>query len=196
MNTFQEINRKRANLFWHIVDIYSGLISMFGILYEKNVGKEYQKEIECFKISKSKKILHIGCGAYPISAIILGKIYSSKIVAIDKNQFAVNLAQKVVQKKNLSDKIKVLKANGADFDVNGFDTIIISSCSIPKNVILNNVFRNAKSKCKIIIRELPVEEHDFKPFLQTYKKIQKNGEIDCQVFPGLKWNSFCFIKNN
>lgn len=193
MNSFQEINRKRANFFWHLVDIFSGMISVVGTFYEQYIGKEYERENKQFELHKNQSILHIGCGAYPITAIILEKYISGPIVAIDKNPLVVAIAQNIIKKKKLQDKILIKQGDGSEFDVTKFDTIIISSCSIPKEKVLENVFNNAKHSSRIIVRELFSEIQTFNNLIKSYNCINRNGEIDCRVFPRLHWRSYCFI---
>ena len=194
MNILDDINRNKANIFWHVIDIVSGLISIFGIYYESYIGKEYEKEKKKFNIKNDQSILHIGCGAYPITAIIFSKYTNKKIVAIDKNPFVVKLAHKVIKKKKLQSKIKIEHGDGSVYDISSFDTIIVSSCSIPKDKVISNVITKSKPNCTIIIRELFSEAIQFKKMIKTYEYIKKNGEIDCNVFPNLHWISFCFRK--
>jgi precorrin-6B methylase 2 len=193
MNSFQEINRRRGNFFWHLVDIFSGTSSIVGTFYEHYIGKEYERENKQFNLHKNQSFLHIGCGAYPITAIILEKYVSGPIVAIDKNPFVVAIAQNIIKKKKLQDKILIKQGDGSEYNVSNFDTIIISSCSIPKEKIVDNVFNNAKPSSTIIVRELFSEIQTFKNLIQSYNCINQNGEIDCRVFPKLHWRSYCFI---
>jgi precorrin-6B methylase 2 len=195
MTLFEDMNRNKANIFWHLIDIFSGLISVIGLLYESHIGKEYEKEKNTFHLKNNQSILHIGCGAYPITAIIFSKYTNKKIVAIDKNPFVVRIANAVVKKKHLEDKIIIEHGEGSNYKIGNFDIIIVSSCSIPKEKVIENVVTNAKKPSTIIIRELFSEITHFKQILQSYSQVKKNGEIDCHVFPNLHWISFCFSKN-
>jgi predicted RNA methylase len=194
MNLFDDINRNKANLFWHIIDIFSGLLSVFGIFYESYIGKEYEKEKKAFNIKNNQSILHIGCGAYPITAIILSKYTNKKIVAIDKNPFVVRVANNVIKKKKFHTKIRVEHGDGSVYNISDYDIIIISSCTIPKEKVIEHVITNAKSNSTIIIRELFSEVAHLKDTIQLFDGIRKNGEIDSHVFPNLHWRSLCFRK--
>ena len=52
-------------------------------------------------LTKNDKILHIGCGAYPLTAITIAEQIGAKIVGIDKKFKNVRRAEIIVNKKNL-----------------------------------------------------------------------------------------------
>jgi len=195
MSVFQEINRKKANLFWHIIDIVSSNSRFFGELYQKYIGVHYLKEARRFDFSNSSKILHIGSGAYPITAIILASYFNSHVVTIDKNPFVLQIAKKVIKKTHLNDRVSVSNGNGLHVDLSNFDVIIISSCSVPKENILRHIFTTANDGCKIIVRELPLELDELKQFLTKFEEITQLDEIICCAGPNLCWNSLLLQKN-
>ena len=114
-----------------------------------------------FNLKNAENILHIGCGAFPISAMILHEVNGGKIVGIDSNSKFVNLARKVINNKNLSDRIEIKHGNGMSFPLNDFDTIIISSCSNPKIKILEHVFKTAIPQITVAITILSVFSFSF-----------------------------------
>jgi len=186
---------KYSNLFWKIVDILSCKSKTVANINDKFVAKEYANEIEVFDICKSKKILHIGCGSYPITSMTLSSIDGSKIVGIDISQEAVDRAKKLVSKRKLDDRIKIDYGDGSSYPLDGFDAIIVSSCSIPKYKILEHLFENAPSKCKIIVREQYGPNSLVSDYIKLYKdKIGVLNKIDNNAFPTSKWESFCLVK--
>jgi precorrin-6B methylase 2 len=190
------IHKIKLNYFWYLVDFLSFFFNRFGLIYEKIIGIEYEKEIKKFGLSNSKKVLHIGCGAYPITAIILAKTTSADVVSIDKNPMVVKLAQKVIKKKKLQKKVKIDIGNGEEYSVKKYDTIIISSCSSPKNRILNNIFNNTKLNTKIIIREIQKNLDNIKDIINSNKDVKLIEKIKNFSIPNLKWYSFYLIKKN
>jgi len=192
---FNKIKILRSNLFWKVVDISSCRIKKIAQIYEKVVITEYNREIEKFSIYKSKKILHIGCGSYPVTAFILANNNIKKIVGIDKSKFSIKSAKKIISHKGLDKQIIVKCGDGSSFPLKGFDTIIISSCSIPKWQILENIFNNAPSNCKIIAREQPGPSRVVTECIKEYRdKINFVNKIDNKAFPTSKWESYCVIK--
>jgi len=184
-----------SNLFWKIVDILSCKIRKIAKIYDKLIITEYMREMEIFEISESKKILHIGCGAYPITTFALSTVNDRKIVGIDKNHAAIKRATKVISDKNLDECVSVKYGDGSNFPLEGFDTIIVSSCSIPKYKILEHLFDNAPSKCKIIVREQPGPGKLVSGYIDLYHdKVNVIKKIDNNAFPTSKWDSYCIIK--
>ena len=194
MSVFQEIDRKKANLFWHIIDIISSIYPFFGDIYQRHIGAHYREEAKNLDFSNIKSILHIGSGAFPITAIVLADLFNGRIVTIDKNPIAVKIAQNVIKKKNLAKRVEVLCGDGLSFDVSHFDVVIISSCSVPKEEILTHVFTKTKDTCTIIVRELSSEIEWLNTFVKQFNMILPSGELSCCAAPNLCWNSLFFQK--
>lgn len=186
---------KKTNLFWKVVDYLSFKLEKLGNLYEKIISKNYVRESKIFDISESKNILHIGCGAYPITTITLAKFNGGNIVGIDKNQKAVEKADYIIRKKGFIDRVKIEKGNGESYPVDKFDAIIVSSCSIPKSKILEHLFKSAKSDCKIIIRESVGPGKLVSTYIDAYDgSISFIKRIHNYTFPTFHWDSFYLLK--
>lgn len=143
-----------SNYIWKFIDLVACKSRIIAEQYERIIGNEYKKEYTTFKILRYNKALHIGCGAYPLTEITLSNLPGEEIVGIDINSKAVESAKNIIQNKKLDKKIKIRHGNGINYSVNGFDIIIISSCSTPKKKILENIFKNANKNCIIIVREI------------------------------------------
>ena len=186
---------KKTNLFWKVVDYLSYKLEKLGNLYEKIISKNYVRESKIFDISESKNILHIGCGAYPITTITLAKFNGGNIVGIDKNQKAVEKADYLIRKKGFIDRVKIEKGSGESYPVDKFDTIIVSSCSTPKSKILENLFNSAKPDCKIIIRESFGPGKLVSSYIDVYDGcISFVNRIHNYTFPTFRWDSFYLLK--
>jgi precorrin-6B methylase 2 len=143
-------------------------------------------------------VLHIGCGAYPLTDIVLAQSCSGALVGIDKNPLAVHRAQEVIQRHRLQNKITVQQGNGTEFPVNDFDLILVSSCSLPKVQILEHLFKNAKHQSTIIVRELSIATPDILHCINTHPDIEIIQQIHHTPFPFyglLGWDTFCLRKN-
>ncbi len=166
----------------------------FAQLYEKSISKEYKRESKMFDISASKNILHIGCGAYPVTAMTLEKMNGKKIVAIDSNPKAIELAKQVINKKKINDKISIENGDGTNYPVKEFDAIIISGCSVPKIQVLKHVINTAKPNSKIIVRELFRTSSLITQIINSYENIELIKKITNTPFPFFRWKSFYLIK--
>ena len=160
-------------------------------IYHKVIGKEYKKEYEKFDILKCNKILHIGCGSYPLTEITLATLCGNGIVGIDKNPNAVELAREIIRKKKLEDKVTINYGNGIDYPVKGFDVIIISSCSTPMENILENVFKKATKNSIIIVRVLDTTIEHIVNFINKHFDIKfvNKQHFKTYFFIPISWNA-------
>ncbi len=185
---------KKSNLLWYIIDILSCKFKRFASKYQETVSTEYKKESKLFNLKNVKNILHIGCGAYPISALVLHEVNGGKIVGIDNNLKFVKLAKDVINKKKLSDRITINHGDGINYPLDDFDTIIISGCSVPKIKILYRILKTAKPNTKIIVRELYCHNKPAEKLINSFKNIEIINKIDNHPCPTAGWESFYLIK--
>lgn len=188
------LSRKLANDFWNCIDHLSCNIPKIASLYDKSISKRYEKESETFGITNESNILHIGCGAYPITAITLAKLNGSKIVGIDNNPKVIEVANQIIHKKDLHGQIIIERGDGTDYPVNQFDTIIISGCSSPKVKILEHIFKTARSQSKIIVREPEINTKSVIDCIDMNKDIIVMNNMRNRPFPLLGWRSFYLMK--
>jgi precorrin-6B methylase 2 len=189
--------KKVSNYFWEIADTWSYKSEKIAQLYNKSIGKEYHKEYENCGVRGNVDILHIGCGAYPLTEIILASCSTGHIVGIDKNPQTVKRAQQMIQKNKLENHILIKHGDGQDYPVNTFDFIIISSCSLPKVKILNHIFQKAKSRSIIIVREVDIATNDILQCIDTQENIILKKQIRHNPFPFFEpigWTTFCLEK--
>ncbi len=185
---------KRSVLFWKYVDYIACKLDKIAKTYENTVGREYKKEIEDFDLKNDKKILHIGCGAYPITAMILAGLENVKIVTIDNSRRSIKCANKVIKKNNLDKKIKVEYGNAIKYPLNGFDTIIISGCSVPKIQVFSHIIKNAKPNSKIIIRDTFLDIESILSKIAPDQEVTIAKKIKNHAFSNSNWTSYCLLK--
>ena len=186
------IIRTTSNYFWIVVDILSKDSKKIAKLYKKSIGEEYKNECKTLNISKGKKVLHIGCGSYPLTEMTLANLSEANIVGIDKNKKAVSRAKKVILKENLQNKIKIEQGNGVTYPVKDFDLIIVSGCALPKKEILNHLFKDSKKNCNIIIRDFEGTSDETLDCINAHKNIVIKKRIyhPSPSYFMLGWNAF------
>lgn len=189
-------NKFISNRFWKLVDIVASKSRTISNKYEMIIGEEYKKEYKQFGILNYIQVLHIGCGAYPLTEITLSSIPGRKIVGIDKNLKAVISAREIIRKKNLEKKVVINHGNGVIYPTNGFDLIIISSCSLPKDKILKNILNNADRKCIIIVREIDSAIDNIFDFIEKNENIRflKKLRFKTRFLMKVFWYSLYLIK--
>jgi len=114
--------------------------------------KMLDNELEAVNISKEDKILHIGCGPIPATAILISNKTKAQVIGIDNNLKSVNQALKCISNQLFSEKIQIIHADALDFPVENFDLIIISQGVKPCEQILKNISKKMKKTCNVIYR--------------------------------------------
>lgn len=112
----------------------------------------FLKELDMIKILPDDKILFIGCGILPTGALIIAEKTKNKVIAIDNNIKVVKFAQYYIQKKELSNKIKIEYADGINYPVEQFDFIFMATNTWPIELILKHLHNNMKYDAKIICK--------------------------------------------
>jgi precorrin-6B methylase 2 len=172
-----------TNTFWEIADYFAYKSTSAATLYDRIIGADYQVEYEKYGITKAKNILHIGCGPYPLTEIALAAVSKGHVTGIDKNEKVVTKALKVLKQRDTTNRITILHGDGRTFPVTVYDTIIISSCSMPKNEILTHIASNTRPNTHIILREIDIAGPHIEAFLATLPSLHISDKIDHHPFP-------------
>ncbi len=154
--------------FFERLSFYCKLIS------ETSLAAHYsivEKEIELAKIREKTNVLHIG-GGIPYTAAIIAHSTGAGVTSLEMDSKIVDTARRWIKNRKLEDKIKVIFANGTNFNVSDFDVIILSLNVAPKEKILSNIFNTCGAKTKIIYRSArrPLDKiYEDKDILGRYK---------------------------
>lgn len=190
-----KFNIKRSNLFWKWVDILSFKLDKIANMYVEHVSKEYIREFNMFNIHDAENILHIGCGSYPITALTLYGLNGGNITGIDRSKKAVERAEYLIAEKHYNDRVKIMVGDGSEYSPEGFDTIIISGCSIPKLKVLENLINKAKPKSRIIVRESCNVSNVVSKYIEEQKdKVKIEKHMINKINNKNNWESFLLIK--
>ncbi|UCB58366.1 MAG: methyltransferase domain-containing protein [Thermoplasmatales archaeon] len=190
-----KFNIKKSNFFWKWVDILSFKLDKIEKIYIDHVSKEYIREFNMFDINDAKNILHIGCGSYPITAITLYRFNGGNIIGIDRSKKAVERAKNLIAEKQFNDRVKIMVGDGSEYSPEGFDTIIVSGCSIPKLKVLENLINKAEPKSRIIVRESCNISNVVSKYLGEQKdKVKIDKHMINKINNKNSWESFLLIK--
>ncbi|MFH1100802.1 MAG: nicotianamine synthase family protein [Methanobacteriota archaeon] len=194
----QYLTTKTSGYIWRLIDDLACKLTRFATYYETSIGNEYAKEYARLNITEKKHILHIGCGSYPLTAIILAKNNDAhSIVGIDNDTRAVTAAHTIITNKHLTDRIKIEHHTGQEYPLKTYDMIIVSSCSWPKLDIVDHVLTHAKKNCIIILRELNHISGPIDKRIRTNPNIKIMKQVEHHPFPFLGpfgWRSYYLIK--
>ena len=189
---------KSSNCFWFFIDYFSCKLDGFARLYEQLIQKEYTKESARITLSAGSKVLHIGCGAYPLTAVSIAQMFDVKhVVGIDRSEDAVHFAQNVVRQKQLDHRITIEQGDGRTYPVESFDVIIVSSCSWPTIEVFEHLIHTAKKRSRIIIRELDQVVDPIVQCISAHDEIVLTERMYHRPFPFVEpfgWQTFYLRK--
>lgn len=135
--------------------IFEKVASRFDII-SSNYFKMYQelvdKEIKMAGISKNDKVVVIGCGSLPITAILVTLKTKAHVVAIDKDKRAVKDADKYIKNHHLESSIEIKYADGDVYPLKKFDVIYLTYGLKKKEDIFDYIINNSKNNSRVIFR--------------------------------------------
>lgn len=127
---------------------YNPLIKLYG-LYYRNIVK---KEIKLANVRSCDKVLCIGGGSIPCTAIELASQTNAQVHVIDIDHRAVECAKNVILKLGLDKKITVINGKGQEIDIEPYDVVHVALQVCPKEEVLKNIWEKAKEGNRIIVR--------------------------------------------
>lgn len=118
-------------------------------LYYKNIVK---REVKLADVKSCDKILCIGGGSIPCTAIELAKQTKAKVHVIDIDNQAVECARDVVVKLGLHKKITITSGKGQEIDIEPYDVVHVALQVSPKDEVLEHLWDRSKEGDRIIVR--------------------------------------------
>ena len=114
----------------------------------------FLNEIKLANIVENDKVLLIGCGIFPSEAMLIADQTKANVVCIDNSINAVNIAKKIVEKKGLSELVKIEYADGINYSVGDFDVIFIAINVWPIDLVFRNLSKNIKINTRVLCKSL------------------------------------------
>lgn len=164
--------KKTLDKFYYVCELICHRVSIFSKIYVKFHEDSVKKEIQMAQITKSDKILHMGCGAIPYTAIIINKEIKANVVGIDNRKRIIDYANKFVERYFPSNNsIKFEFADGKKYNITDFDVILISYGITNQEQVLENVIKNIKKDARVIIRCSTTEKNEHVDLLVQRHKV-------------------------
>ena len=152
MNKFQPLHSivKKAEI---VLASTPFLVNMYCCLYKHQV----RLEIERSHIDSSMRVLFVGGGPVPQSAIRIAKETGAMVDVIDNWSEGITLARKTIERLGLQAKINILPGDGLSFPIKSYKIIFIATHVMPFNEILIRMINDAeKGTCIIFRKPAPV----------------------------------------
>ncbi len=146
-------------------------IDFFNNLLMKWRTPVFLKEIKMASVTSKDKVLHIGCGLFPTASIIIAEETKANVTGIDNNKIALKFAKKIVEKKKLSNLIRIEFGDGTTYDVKSFDVIFIAINVWPIDYVLKHLSSQIKKDARIVCRGVKWDMENIfrkKPLLDLY----------------------------
>ncbi|HEX3156400.1 MAG TPA: nicotianamine synthase family protein [Candidatus Angelobacter sp.] len=99
-----------------------------------------------------KRILFIGSGAFPISALLLHAKTGVPVDCVAREQAAVEIAREAIERCQCSAWVHILGDRESNFDLKEYDLILIDLLFKPKKNILNTARKRCHAGCQILCR--------------------------------------------
>ncbi|PIS13552.1 MAG: hypothetical protein COT67_01170 [Candidatus Tagabacteria bacterium CG09_land_8_20_14_0_10_41_14] len=139
-----------------IVKLYEKIASKITLLekiYIKLCSKMIKNEILGTEITPADKILHIGCGSIPYTALLITNATKTPVTAIDNDPDAIRNAKILIKKTGKNYPLVTLQcADGNDIAVSDFDVIFVSNSVKPKKIILERIISSMKEGARLVYR--------------------------------------------
>ena len=120
--------------------------------FQRYYDNVVENEIKLAEIKPTDRILCIGGGPCPCTAIELHRRTGANVCVIDNDEEVIGTAIKNIKKLNLSEFVKVKYQDGSKIDVNDFSIVHIALQVKPKNVVFQRIVNNSSPGTKILVR--------------------------------------------
>lgn len=124
------------------------LVSLYANMYRDVIDNE----IRLAKITAADRVLNVGCGGIPFTAILTARLTGARVWAIDCDEAAVQVARRCVAAQRLDHLIKIIHLDGAAMIPFAFDVALVALQARPKKVILDNLLQRGGSRARLIFR--------------------------------------------
>ncbi|UCD14204.1 MAG: class I SAM-dependent methyltransferase [Thermoplasmatales archaeon] len=104
------------------------------------------------EVSSENKVLFIGSGIIPYEAILIAEETKAKVVGIDNSMKTLKFAQSYINKKGLTDMIKIEYGDGLNYPIQDFDVIFIAINVWPIDSILKHIYYHMKDDAKVMCK--------------------------------------------
>ncbi len=145
------VARQTANVlkvFEFLGSRWPGLGCLYGRLF---YGPMVRREIELAGVDHRHRILHLGCGPLPLTAMALAEA-GFRVDAVDRDPEAAFSAVKVIAGRGLDRKMDVICADGREIDYSDYDAVWVSFHVYPRRECLERILCTLNGGGRVIYR--------------------------------------------
>lgn len=124
----------------------------FGRIYEALFyGRLIKKEKEVAGLKPTMRVLHVGSGRLPVTAVALAK-RGMQVDALDNDPKAVEGSRKFLDKAGYGDKVRVILGEGCEMDCSVYDAVFVSLHVIPRDKVIKECLESLSSTGRLLYR--------------------------------------------
>lgn len=134
----------------------SGRSSNFGrvygkLFYQRMVAREIQHSGLLELNSERKRVLHVGCGPMPYTALALAA-HGMQVTAVDNDPHAVEQARRVIAQAGLEERITVELKDACSIDPREYDGVWLSLHVYPRGRVISSYLETMRKDSVLVYR--------------------------------------------
>lgn len=111
-----------------------------------------REEARLAGIEPGAHLLHVGCGAYPFTALTLAQL-GYTVVGVDRDPGAAAMARRVVKAMGRQERIRIEHAHGESVNTSAFDAVWVSLHVWPRAAVLANCLQGLRIGGRMVVRD-------------------------------------------
>ena len=114
-----------------------------------------KSQIEAAHTAPGSTLAFVGCGAVPMTLILLSQLYGIRSIGLDNSAEAVNISKKVIRCLGLEKEITIIKGDDARLRELEWDVVLVAALAEPKARIfhtLRSVLKKRRNHAPVIFR--------------------------------------------
>ena len=148
---------------------YGSALPLIPSLYALPYRRVLDREIALASITREDKVINIGCGAIPYSAIYIARTTGAAVHAVDIDKEALDCARRCIAANGLSHLITLEHAPGELSQCSDFSVALVALQARPKQSILEHLLCEGIRGSRIIMRRpQPHLHHEYDVLPRSY----------------------------
>lgn len=149
VNIGSRLENENANAILESDDPWTTLESFH--FYERYIGL-IKNENKLVNFSSDQKVVFIGGGPLPLTAILLNKLFNASCISVEINPDVAEVSQKVIKKLGLESKIQVVVGDETSITSCNYTVIMVAALAEPKERVFSNIWEEVDISVPIIYR--------------------------------------------
>ena len=121
-------------------------------LYARPYVEVVRSEIQLAAIQPGERILNIGCGPAPFTAMLLAN-YGYCVTAMDCDSRATDYARRALRRGGYQDRVEAVVGNPAVDPIPPFDVALVALQVRPKDEVVARLLRQSPPGGRVLVRE-------------------------------------------